>query len=495
MLRLGMGVGMHLKQCLKQCFKQCQSNRIQRRRTPRYRNLVGAVIALSLGCSESANSPADTSTGGTGGEAGEGGAPADSTDAGGSAGSGTGGTAGTAGAGGEPLTCDSFAGFAGFSDDDPHDRCEPKLRALLSSRGDEPLLQFEYNAAGQIARIWHEATIRHLYSYDAEGRLVRLENDYAEVLEINQYSRIYEFSYADAGWVQTLTRDGKQRTTYDEDGRVLETMRLDASCEDPAVCLSGTLLRYRYRSDGQIEALEGFDVDDGVETPTETAVFEYGDDGLLDEFEDGYSYHFEHVLEDGRVRVEEMHDELLWETVTIFDDAGRPAFKYDVDDENQHEDLIVFVGDVQYRRPVTRDVPKPMAGWFPRTLHHTIEQRSWPLENGIHAIHTFPYRPFELTETDIDEFSYDYERRGVVYSFARHPSFAADGRLEHLTLSANEREASSMEIDVLRCGGAVVESIDFSQDPEDALYDADDEVRIYYYGCDDFELPTTLPEL
>ena len=47
---------------------------------------------------------------------------------------------------------------------------------------------------------------------------------------------------------------------------------------------------------------------------------------------------------------------------------------------------------------------------------------------------------------------------------------------------------ATIDIDVLRCGGAVVESIDFSPSPSD-------EVRVYYYGCDDFELPAELPEL
>lgn len=73
----------------------------------------------------------------------------------------------------EPLTCDSFPG------DDPHKRCEPKLRALLSSVGDWPLLTFEYDAAGRIATVGdersHATFFRERYTYDDDRRLTRVE--------------------------------------------------------------------------------------------------------------------------------------------------------------------------------------------------------------------------------------------------------------------------------------------------------------------------------
>lgn len=98
-----------------------------------------------------------------------------------------------------------------------------------------------------------------------------------------------------------------------------------------------------------------------------------------------------------------------------------------------------------------------------------------------------------MTETDIDDFSYDYEAWSA-YEFARRPSFSDPGLLERLTLSLKQQALATIEIDVLRCGGAVVESIDFSGSSADPNA-ADDEVRVYYYGCDDFELPAKLPKL
>ena len=107
------------------------------------------------------------------------------------------------------------------------------------------------------------------------------------------------------------------------------------------------------------------------------------------------------------------------------------------------------------------------------------------------------YGPFDLTESDIDDFSYEYERstRDVYgYGFAKHPSFSEDGLFEHLTISMSKDElVATIDIDVLRCGGAVIESIDLSS-PSSTNGD-DDEVRVYYYGCDDFELPAELPDL
>ena len=111
----------------------------------------------------------------------------------------------------------------------------------------------------------------------------------------------------------------------------------------------------------------------------------------------------------------------------------------------------------------------------------------------------FPYRPFDLTKDDIDDFSYDFVafRDGPAsheIAFERNVSFSDAGLLEHVTFSFGVSTPSTVDVDVLRCGGVVLESTDFSDDgPPNLAYELDETI-VYYYGCDDFVLPT-LPNL
>lgn len=388
---------------------------------------------------------------------------------------GTGGTSGIGGTGGlggaDPDPEDPRC--VEFPHDDPDDSCEPKLRALFAS-GDQ-LLTFEYDAAGRLMTVGDERShAEHVvtrYTYDDEGRVSQLENDCSTPTDPCGVS--YEFSYANGGWLETLlethpgSSSGDQRSTYDEHGRLAEVERGDS------------VNTYHYRSDGQLEFVEYFSVDgSGDRTLVATKTHEYGTDDLLDRVEmvyqdyyredyfDTYSYYFE----EGRVRaVEEVPYDSDRTKTTIFDDLDRRALRnevqevYDVDDPYKAYWVTWFAGgrelftlgynqrgrrDVDFFRPAV-SVPDDM----------------------------FPFEPVELTDDGIDTFHYE--------TLARRARFDEAGRLEHLGL---EWGSFVSGFDVLRCGGAVVETTTV---PEE--FEAED-VRVYYYGCDDFVLPE-LPDL
>ncbi|HEY6723563.1 MAG TPA: hypothetical protein VI197_06000 [Polyangiaceae bacterium] len=165
------------------------------------------------------------------------------------------------------------------------------------------------------------------------------------------------------------------------------------------------------------------------------------------------------------------------------------------------------MGDIEYVHYVWSYISSAETEWWYRRTRHVLEAPEPMLyrflrpfggtqaDDVLHRL--FPYRPFDLTETDIDDFVYFYDNGWRGYDFARHPSFSDAGLLEHLTFSIYQRDEAvpTIDIDLLRCGSAVVESIDFSGSSADDPDAADDEVRVYYYGCDDFELPAKLPKL
>lgn len=140
----------------------------------------------------------------------------------------------------------------------------------------------------------------------------------------------------------------------------------------------------------------------------------------------------------------------------IFDDFGRPAFRWSGIEgvsETAYVDGVEFGYDNNH--PYTR---------HPFSAPHR----------------TFPYRPLDLTEADIDDFSYD----AVDTTFERLVSFSDEGLLEHLSLSFDDEYGTkTVEIDNLHCGGVVLETVDFN------AWGLRDEVIVYYYGCDDFVLP------
>jgi len=444
--------------------------------------LVGTALALSLGCAGSSSTPSGTSSSVTSGGAGSGGTSADPTGSGGSgAATGTGGTsdvggtgaggatggaggsatapdaagaAGMAGAGGDdgPLTCDSFSG------DDPRERCEPKLRALLSSEGEWPILTFEYDAAGRIATVGdersHASYFRDRYTYDDAGRLTRFESG----CDGSGYCEGYDqFSYAPAGWLQVADFSGLEIYTYAEDGRVLEARKAQY------------LTRYSYRSDGLLEREDTFEVaDDGVETPVGSALYDYGDDDLLDrytsEFPAYIAIEYDYVLDAGRVRVEESLSDSYF-SADIYDDFGNRTFVL-AQSEGSDPFMSAYVDNSWCH---SSSCYRYGSDWFRSVL---------------------PYRAFDLTEADIDDFSYSVSAPSGDYDFARRVTFSDDGLLEHLTLSFSSSSAKTVDIDTLRCGGGVaIETTEFSDAPDR------EETRVYYYGCDDFELPTRLPTL
>jgi len=185
---------------------------------------------------------------------------------------GAGGEGGAAGAPTDvpaPLTC------ASFPDDDPSERCEPKLRAILSSNEEFGLLRFEYEAAGRPAAVIDAKSSEALqyYSYDDAGRLTRFESGCGPTRDTCHWH--YDFSYGEGGRLQTI----------------------DLSYQH-------TLITYRYRSDGQLEGVDSFSIDDAdVLTLRASEVYEYGEDDLLDlvttdESEDRTEYSY--VLEGTR---------------------------------------------------------------------------------------------------------------------------------------------------------------------------------------------------
>lgn len=385
-------------------------------------------------------------------------------------------TSGSSGAGGE-----GGLGGAGpdtedprcqqFPDDNPGDRCEPRLRALFSASAE--LLTFEYDAEGRLATVGdersHTSHVSSRYTYDEQGRVTSFESGCTTPTD--PCSDLYEFSYADAGWLQTVIESdhaGERRSTYDEAGRLTEVEYSDAA---------GTYAAdtYHYRVDGQTELIESFSVaEEGVRTLVTTRTYEYGDDDLvdlveheyLDDYHDDYIEVFSYVIEAGRVRAIDkevpQHD---WSYATTLDDRGRPAFQLDIMEFYNVEDYF-FYGYT--------------AGWYAgnRTLLRLYSSESGTKNAHFfeHAVsvpdNLFPYAPFDLTEADIDDFSYE--------GLARQVSFGDDGRLERVTASWGSRVS---EFSVLRCGSAVVETTDV---PEEF---GDDDVKIYYYGCDDFVLP------
>jgi len=421
---------------------------------------IGGAGGAGGSTSSSSTSPTSTSSGevagGTGGDAAN-----------------AGGAAGAAGA--EPmapaLTC------AGLSDDDPRDRCEPKLRALLMrhediyrENRDDPLRTFEYDDAGRLVTVGdsrdHADYFLYRYTYDDAGRVRTFETS-----DCFDCPEVYEFDYADAGWLQTVASSHGERTTYREDGQVVEALSDSRGW------------RYLYRDDGQVDAVETLVIDArGMITTGETYAYEYGDDDRLDRAVRGAEAWeitaYEYIVEGNQVRVELAKSYGV--EATIFDDFSRPAFRLFGSDGLDGDGYLgeILLGFNLYSR-------EPGRYGFDRFL---VE-----VPNRL-----FPYQPFELTENDIDDFAYEYPLGGYSYDFERRVRFSDEGLLEHLTLSVRDvplgnsapREPVplTLDLDVQRCGGVVIETADFSHTT------SGDEASVYYYGCDDFELPDPLPE-
>lgn len=360
---------------------------------------------------------------------------------------GAGGEGGTAGAptdGPGLLTC------ASFPDDDPGERCEPKLRALLSSNEHIGLLRFEYDAGGRPTAVVDAGRAEALqyYTYDDAGQLTRFQSSCDGPTRDTCHWH-YDLSYGEGGQLQTID------LSYPSTPNMHIT--------------------YRYRSDGQLEGVDVFGVDDaGTLTPGYTQVYEYGDDDLLDwvtvdELEDQIEYSY--VLEGSRVRVSESehfsYGHALARRATIFDDLGLPAFGVDYSTD---EELSFVVDGMQVLRGYST-VFGSEGVWSGSRFLVTVPSR------------VFPYRPFDLGPAAIADFSYEF--RNV--PFARNVAFSDDNLLEHVTFSCGSQ--CQGELDILRCGGVTIETTTGS-----SVDLRIDETNVFYYGCDDFVLPA-LPEL
>jgi hypothetical protein len=223
-------------------------------------------------------------------------------------------------------------------------------------------------------------------------------------------------------------------------------------------------------SDGQIEGIDDFDVgENGVRVSRPAIVYEYGDDDLLDRtinlaVDEYYGVtEYDYELEADRVRVE-WKSEFELNSAEVFDDAGRVAFRWYY---HEGDHVGAYVDGIPFGNP-----------WAPNFTRHPLASPD----------RLFPYEPLDLTEADIDDFSYDLAVDSTPLTLARSVSFSDAGLLEHLTLSLS---VQTIDIDVLRCGGVVLEDIDFLHESNLRIKD---EVLVYYYGCDDFVLPP-LPRL
>jgi len=317
------------------------------------------------------------------------------------------------------------------------------------------------------------------YSYDDQGRVSRFESTCdVPSSPCTWTDGLYEFSHADAGWLQMVVHtnpkypDYRNQYTYNESGQLTE--------------LSGATghSNYSYREDGQLEVSQLFDDYNGDLILSETTTYDYGDDDLLDRVErvgpytaetDTYSY----VIEDGQVRVRGVHFGFSeWDSATIYDDFERPFFKLSEGWVDGDEGL--FPG---------RSVTGYAGGEWSVSWSH-LKRNDDDASVVSHSVEVpermFPYEPLDLSEADVADFSYAYSS----YDFTRQARFADDGSLEHLSFSWQFPGGAhhTCEFDVLRCGGVVVETTQI----DEQLFN--DDVKIYYYGCDDFVLPE-LPEL
>lgn len=430
----------------------------------------------SGGVSSGSVSSGGVSSGGANGSGGVvGGAPAaDST-----TGTTPEGSAGAAGASGAssmddiPRTCEEIP------HDDPGDRCEPKLRALVFLwMGSRSLRTFSYDDAGRLVTIGdersHDSYFFRRYTYDESGRLVRFEEDCTTATSANDCLAVWELTYAEAGWLESLRQSYESspgvdlQETYDEDGKLLERLRGRSTGADGSI--------HRYRTDGQLETKEVFTMDEsGTRVPQYTELYEYGDDNLLDridcrDVESEVVYecqeYLNYIFESGRVRVRlrSYGDSEFHETI-VFDDLGFPAFSRV---SIQGDDVQVFVDIDSTDRP---------EAWLTRP------EATAASIDPARALRR--YGPYELTEDVIRDFSYTYSD----IPFSRQVTFSQEGLLEHLTLSWGPE--SRLELDTLRCGGVVLETVRRT----DPYEDDSEEVTVYYYGCDDFVLPSPLPEL
>jgi len=119
----------------------------------------------------------------------------------------------------------------------------------------------------------------------------------------------------------------------------------------------------------------------------------------------------------------------------------------------------------------TRSPPAWEAKPRPRTLDVPIDASSW-------------YRPTAMTEGVVESFSH------TLYDvpLSRRVTLGDDGMIDQLT--ATWGPGTKLEFESLRCGGVMLETIQRT-DP----YGTDTTATYYYYGCDDFVLPSPLPEL
>lgn len=450
--------------------------------------VVGAslLLAQGVGCGETDEAPAPTvpssgGSGGSGGNTGTSGAGGTRSNEGGSAGmAGAPATtgpsaAGSAGAAGSPPTDELPQSCDEIPHEDPADDCEPVLRAIVTSQGNvRQLLTFEYDAAGRLVTVGdqrdHSSYFVHRYTYDEAGRLTRFEDDCPPVGGTESCDATYEFSYAEAGWLQELvlfygeSSDQSLTETYGEDGALLERLNVQSG---------GTrVTTYQYRSDGQVDTRQSFSVDEsGIRIPDVTSTYVYGDDDLVDDIECvdaagdvDYSCNerFSYALEEGRVRWRSRSwGEGEYGHTIIFDDQGFPAFeRWSLQGEDQGVSAVINGTDTP-----AAWVAKPQ----PRTLDIPIDASS-------------RYRPSAVTEGVIEDFSYTY----YDLPLSRQVTLGDDGMIDRLT--ATWGSGTKLEFVSLRCGGVVLETIQY-QYPQDT----DTTATYYYYGCDDFVLPSPLP--
>lgn len=433
--------------------------------------------AGEAGASDAGGTRSDTGgtrgdTAGTGGDAG--GTRGDGGTAGAAAGTNTGGSgaaAGAAGAGGSDEwlpTCDEIP------HEDPADDCEPVLRAIVKSgKGVRPLLTIAYDSMGRVVSVGdqrdHASYALYRYTYDEAGRLTHLKKSCSDA---DSCQDVYEFSYAEAGWLQAMTlfssRIEDRNETYAEDGSLIESRWEGESAE------FGTT--YTYRSDGQVELSESFRIDENGDHVYSGArrIYEYGDDSLLDAIacydsdseEDWDCYEtFGYIIDAGKVRVMRRDsDNGDLSEAFVLDRRGLPAFEH-----------VTVQGDDQTASVILDGARLPEM-W-------KAKPRPGYLDLPIDVAASFG--PYAVSQGEVDSFSFAYHG----YSFDRAVTFADDGLLEHLVAEwSGPEDPGSVELRSQRCDGVVLETVRTTR-----WNDSDTEVSYYYYGCDDFVLPAAPP--
>ncbi len=213
---------------------------------------------------------------------------------------------------------------------------------------------------------------------------------------------------------------------------------------------------------GRLTSVSYYQFDtNGARTLQGRQLYEYDDEELLQRIYDpedtGESAEVTFVYEDGRLASRTTWDlEGEYYEILFFDELGQPTFS---DTEVEGEDITYWDAAVGFT-------------FSPNYDRVYLDEPAQPVPPDV----MFPLH--EHTPKNL----FDFDLTGQHDSYSRRLGFDADGRLERVECVWSE--FAPFVVEVLRCNSVVVETMDLP-DP-----DQPDPIAAYYYGCDDFELPS-----